>query len=216
MTASPDADLPAPLVHIVDDDEAVRDSLRLVFYSVGLATETYVSALDFLKRADLGRLGCLVVDVRMPGMSGLELQKELAARDVSLPVIILTGHGDIPMAVGALKAGASDFIEKPYNEQQLIDSVHHAIRHGDSEWRDRERQAFARSCHQQLSPRERQVLAQLVAGDSNKIIAARLGISPRTVEVHRAGVMAKFQARSLSELVLLSQLLRGVGEGGEG
>ena len=216
MTQASDITLPAPIVHIVDDDEAVRDSLRLVFYSVGLATETYVSALDFLERADLARPGCLVVDVRMPGMSGLELQKELAARDVALPVIILTGHGDIPMAVGALKAGASDFIEKPYNEQRLIDSVHNALRHGDADWRNRERQGFARSCHQQLSPRERQVMALLVAGDSNKIIAARLGISPRTVEVHRAGVMAKFQARSLSELVLLSQLLRVAGESGEG
>ena len=214
MTAILDPHLPSPLIHIVDDDTAMLDSLRLVFLSVGLASETYTCALDFLGRADLGRPGCLVADVRMPGMSGLELQKELATRDVVLPLIILTGHGDIAMAVGALKAGACDFIEKPYTEQRLIDSVHHALRHGHSLWRERERQDVVRACRQQLSPRERQVMAHLVAGDSNKIIAARLGISPRTVEVHRAGVMAKFQARSLSELVLLAQSPRGSEDGG--
>jgi two-component system response regulator FixJ len=196
-----------PLVHVVDDDEAVRDSIRLLLYSVGLAVETYASAADFLARAELTRPGCVVADVRMPGMSGLDLQKTLAGRKVPLPVIILTGHGDIPMAVGALRAGASDFIEKPYDDQHLIDSVHRALDQGDRDRRDRERIDWARACWDKLTAREKDVMTMVAAGDSNKVIGARLGISPRTVEVHRGNVMEKFEVRTLSDLVRAAQLL---------
>ncbi|MGE5504574.1 MAG: response regulator transcription factor [Actinomycetota bacterium] len=207
MTEAAKISAPVPIVHVVDDDEAVRDSIRLLLYSVGLKVEPYASAADFLARADLARPGCVVADVRMPGMSGLDLQKVLAARNVPLPVIILTGHGDIPMAVGALRAGASDFIEKPYDDQHLIDSVHRALEVGDRERRDRERVERARACWERLTARERDVMTMVAAGDSNKVIAARLGISPRTVEVHRGNVMEKFEVRSLSELVRAAQLL---------
>ena len=196
-----------PIVHIVDDDEAIRSSLSLLLYSVRLVSQTYDSALDFLARCDFSRPGCLIVDVRMPGMSGLDLQRELKTRGIQMPVIVLTAHGDIPMAVGALKEGASNFLEKPYDDQHLIDCVHHALEDGDRARRDQERIAVARSCFEQLTPRERQIAAMVASGDPSKAIAARLGISQRTVEVHRGNLMAKFHARSLSDLVRMMQLL---------
>jgi len=196
-----------PVVHIVDDDEAVRDSLRLLLYSVGIEAITYVSAADFLERCDCERPGCLIADVRMPGMSGLDLQKELLRRDVPLPVIIITAHGDTPMAVGALKAGACDFIEKPYDDQYLIDTVRHAIERGARLWRDHERITKARADYDALTAREREVMALVVAGESSKMIAGHLGISPRTVEIHRARIMEKLNARGLADLVRIAQLL---------
>jgi len=196
-----------PVVHIVDDDEAVRDSLRLLLYSVGIEAITYASAADFLERCDCTRPGCLIADVRMPGMSGLDLQKELLRRDVPLPVIIITAHGDTPMAVGALKAGACDFIEKPYDDQYLIDTVRHAIERGTRLWRDHERVAKARADYDTLTAREREVMAMVVAGESSKVIAGHLGISPRTVEIHRARIMEKVHARGLADLVRMAQLL---------
>ncbi|MBF0561452.1 MAG: response regulator transcription factor [Alphaproteobacteria bacterium] len=198
---------PEPIVHIVDDDEPVRDSLSLLFYSVGLETKTYASAADFLARCDFGRPGCLILDIRMPGMSGLDLQKELIKRKIYLPIIILTGHGEIPMAVTALKLGASDFLEKPYNDQRLIDSVQYAIDQGNRERNVREAMAQSRACFKQLSKRERDVMKLVVAGEPNKVIAAHLGISPRTVEIHRHNVMEKFRSRSLSDLVRKTLLL---------
>jgi two-component system response regulator FixJ len=196
-----------PIVHIVDDDDAVRDSLRMLFYSVGLEAVTYASAADFLERADLVRPGCLIVDVRMPGKSGLELQKELVDRDIPLPIIVITAHGTTSMAVGALRTGAYDFIEKPYDDQHLIDSVHQALEQAKRLHHDHERADLARACHDQLTPREREVMAMVVTGDSNKVIAHRLGISQRTVEIHRARVMDKFQARNLMDLMRKAQLL---------
>lgn len=198
---------PEPLVHIVDDDEAVRGSLKLLLYSVRLACETYASAADFLERCDFDRPGCLIADVRMPAMSGLDLQRLLRDRGIRMPVILLTAHGDVPMAVRALKAGASDFLEKPYDDQQLIDSVHHALADADRAHRERERMAQARACYEQLTAREREIVGMVAAGDASKLIAARLGISQRTVEAHRANVMAKFRARTLSDLVRMTQLL---------
>jgi len=196
-----------PVVHIVDDDEAVRDSLRLLLYSVGIEAITYGSAADFLQRCDCERPGCLIADVRMPGMSGLDLQKELVRRDVPLPVIIITAHGDTPMAVGALKAGACDFVEKPYDDQYLIDTVRHAIERGTRLWRAHERVTKARADYESLTPREREVMALVVAGESSKVIAGHLGISPRTVEIHRARIMEKVNARGLADLVRMAQLL---------
>jgi two-component system response regulator FixJ len=201
-----------PIVHIVDDDAAVRDSLRLLLYSVGIETETYASAADFLARCDCDRPGCLLADVRMPGMSGLDLQKELARRHVPLPVIVITAHGDTPMAVGALKAGACDFIEKPYDDQHLIDSVRHALDRGARLWRDHERLSKARAGYESLTAREREVMALVVAGESSKVIASHLGISPRTVEIHRARIMEKVEARGLADLVRMAQLLESAEE----
>jgi two-component system response regulator FixJ len=200
------------VVHIVDDDAAVRDSLRLLLYSVGIETATYASAADFLERCDCDRPGCLIVDVRMPGMSGLDLQKELARRRIPLPVIIITAHGDTPMAVGALKSGACDFIEKPYDDQHLIDSVRQAIDRGTRLWRDHQRVAKARADYQNLTAREREVMTLVVAGESSKVIAGHLGISPRTVEIHRARVMEKLHARGLADLVRMAQLLESAEE----
>jgi len=201
-----------PVVHIVDDDEAVRDSLRLLLYSVGIEAITYASAADFLEHCDCARPGCLIADVRMPGMSGLDLQKELRRRDVPLPVIIITAHGDTPMAVGALKAGACDFVEKPYDDQYLIDTVRHAIDRGARLWRDHKRLAKARADYKNLTAREREVMALVVAGESSKVIAGHLGISPRTVEIHRARIMEKFNARGLADLVRMAQLLESAEE----
>ena len=148
----------------------------------------------------------------MPGLSGLDLQKELARRHIPLPVIIITAHGDTPMAVGALKSGACDFVEKPYDDQHLIDSVRHAIDRGARMWNDHERIAKARADYESLTAREREVMALVVAGESSKVIAGHLGISPRTVEIHRARIMEKVHARGLADLVRMAQLLESAEE----
>ena len=188
-------------VFVVDDDEAVRNGLRLLFKSVGLTAVTYPSATAFLAEYDHNRAGCLVLDVRMPGMSGLELQHELNSRGAILPVIFMTGHGDVPMAVDAMQQGAFDFVQKPFRDQDLLDRINRALSK-DQETRvqlkhtDQIRQRFAA-----LTPREREVLALLIRGRANKVIAGELGLSQRTVEIHRAHVMDKMQARSIAELV---------------
>jgi FixJ family two-component response regulator len=192
---------PAPTVHVVDDDEAVRDSLRWLICSVNLKVETYASAAEFLDNYREGDAGCLVTDVRMPGQSGLDLQKEMKARAIRLPVIIVTGHGDVDMAVRAMKEGAFDFVEKPFNDQDLLDTIQKAVARGvedekNSAWRT---EVMARL--DRLTPRERQVLGMIVAGESNKGVAHHLGISDKTVEAHRAKVMEKMEARSLAELM---------------
>jgi FixJ family two-component response regulator len=204
---------PEPLVFVVDDEPAIRDSLALLLRSVGLATRTFESAQAFLDAFEPVANACLLADVRMPGMSGLELQDTLRARGVKLPVIVLTGHGDIAMAVRAMKAGAADFIEKPYNDQVLIDSVHRALAGARgapaSAAADR---AGIEARLATLSPREREVMQLVVEGKPNKVIATRLGLSTRTVEVHRAKVMEKMEARSLAELVRMA-LAAGLPEG---
>ena len=192
-----------PTVFVVDDDDAVRRFLGGLIASVNLAVETYSSAQEFLDAYQPGRPGCLLLDMRMPGMSGLELQKELAERSIELSVIILTGHGDVATAVHTMKAGAVDFIEKPFNNELLLDCVQKAVAESVDADNERVERIDIESRWQQLTLRERQVLDLVVAGDTNKTIARHLAISPKTVENHRANMMEKMRARSVAELVKL-------------
>ena len=190
-----------PTVFIVDDDQEVHDAIKLLMNSVGLAAETFGSVQEFLARFDPQRTGCLVLDIRMKGMSGLDLQDRLTQEAIHPPIIIITGHGDVPMAVRAVKAGAVDFIEKPFNDQLLLDAVHRAIEQ-DAEHRGRASHlADIQVRVQKLTPREREILEMVVAGKRNKVIAIDLGISQSTVEAHRAKVMEKMEAASLSDLM---------------
>jgi len=192
-----------PTVFVVDDDDAVRESLRWLIESVGLRVETYGSAREFLAAYDPVRPGCLVLDVRMPGMSGLDLQDRLALLQNAPPTIIITGHGDVPMAVRAMKAGALDFVQKPFNDQVLVDCIQRALERDDRDRRDRMRRASVATLLARLTPREREVMDRMMAGMPSRAIAADLGIRPRTVESHRASVMEKMHAESISELVRL-------------
>jgi FixJ family two-component response regulator len=196
--------MPEPTVYIVDDEPAIRDSLAMLLRSVGLASRTFPSAPAFLDGFEDGAPGCLVADVRMPGMSGLELQEALRARAAALPVIIITGHGDIAMAVRAMKAGAADFIEKPFNEQVLLDAVHRALAQQRTGEPPSAVRAEIEARVATLTPREREVMLLVAEGRPNKVVATRLGLSTRTVEVHRAKAMEKMQARSLAELVRMA------------
>lgn len=199
-------------VFVVDDDEAFRDSVRVLCESVGLKARAYSSAHDFLDEFDEQQRGCLVLDIRMPAMSGLELQEELVTRHSSLPVIFMTGHGDVPMAVSAMKKGAFDFLSKPFSHQDLLDSIHHALEGEAVERRRNLQREELRERYTTLTPREQEVMSHVVEGQANKVIANRLGISQRTVELHRAQVMEKMQAESLAELVRFSlsgQLIEG-------
>ena len=192
---------PTPTVFVVDDDEAVRNSLRFLLKSVGLPTHTLASATEFLQSYQPAQPGCLVLDVRMPAMSGLELQQQLNLRGATIPVIFITGHGDIPMAVEAMQHGAFDFLQKPFRDQDLIDRIQRALAK-DAKMRtalkehERIQQRLA-----SLTPREREVLALMVKGKPNKVMAGELGVSQRTVEIHRARVMEKSGAASLAQLV---------------
>ena len=194
--------MPEPTVYVVDDEPTIRDSLAMLLRSVGLQSRTFASAKDFLGGYQRGLPACLVADVRMPGMSGLELQEALRATDSALPVIIITGHGDITMAVRAMKAGAADFIEKPFNEQVLIDAVHRALaQQQPAAAPPSASRAELEARVVTLTPRERDVFLLIAEGRPNKVVATRLGLSTRTVEVHRAKVMEKLQARSLADVV---------------
>ncbi|MCU0833349.1 MAG: response regulator transcription factor [Chromatiaceae bacterium] len=196
-----------PIVFIVDDDQGVRAAIELLMESVGLAAESFASAQDYLDRFDASRPGCLVLDVRMKGMSGLDLQERLVEEPLHPPIIVITGHGDVPMAVRAVKNGAVDFIEKPFNDQALLDAVHRALEEDATQRGQASRLADLRERLQRLTPREREVLDQVVAGKRNKVIAADLTISQSTVEAHRARVMEKMEARSLSDLMRMMLLL---------
>ncbi len=199
-----------PTVFVVDDDDAMRESLRWLISSVQLKVETYSSASEFLENCHPGMPGCLVLDVRMPGMSGLELQEKLAKEQITLPVIIITGHGDVPMAVRAMKSGAVDFIQKPFNDQVLLDRIQYAL---DRDARARNEQAEKSEIASRLAlltPREREVMDMVVEGEPNKVIAVKLGVSAKTVEAHRARVMEKMRAGSLSELVRMAMTV-GIG-----
>ncbi|WP_295461430.1 response regulator transcription factor [uncultured Pseudomonas sp.] len=195
------------LVHLVDDDASVRAALEDLLASVGLTTRSYVSAADFLARATLDVPACLVLDVRMPGMNGLDLQQELQRREIVLPIIFITGHGDIPMSVRAMKQGALEFLTKPFRDQDLLDAIDQALR--------KAREAHAQQAQiRQLQARldslndgERAVLSRVVTGLLNKQIAAQLGVSEITVKVRRAALMRKLQAGSLAELVKIVERL---------
>ncbi|WP_303907953.1 response regulator transcription factor [Thiohalomonas denitrificans] len=192
-----------PTVFIVDDDEAVRDSLSWLMSSVGLAAKSFSSARVFLDTYAPSRPGCVVLDIRMPGMSGLDLQEQIRKRGIELPLIFISGHADVPMAVRALKSGAFDFIEKPFNDQVLLECVQRAIEEDEEHRRRWAAKADVVGRLNLLTPREREVLDLVVEGASNKVISNSLGVSLKTVEAHRARVMEKLQAGSLSELVRL-------------
>lgn len=194
------------VVCIVDDDAAVRDSLAVLLSTAGLKVETYGSGEEFLRSWDPAQAGCLVLDIRMPGISGLDLLERLNESRSRIPVVVITGHGDVKIAVKAMKLGALDFIEKPFKYEAIMGSINDALRREDQ---DRSRDAQVDSYLKRLAlltERERQIYGYMVQGDPNKVIAARLEISPRTVEIHRAHVMEKLQVRNLSQLVKLSIL----------
>jgi FixJ family two-component response regulator len=203
MIAKPSANKrqSAPTVFVVDDDEGVRDSLRFLLKSVGLPTRTLGSATEFLDSYDVDQPGCLVLDVRMPAMSGLELQQQLNVRGAVIPVIFITGHGDIPMAVEAMQHGAFDFLQKPFRDQDLIDRLQKALAKDAQNRAELKQRDQIRSRFDTLTPREHEVLALMVRGLPNKIMAAELGVSQRTVEIHRARVMEKTATGSLAHLV---------------
>ena len=190
-----------PVVNVVDDDESVRRSLQTLLEEVGIAVATFPSAEAFLQELREDSRGCILLDVRMPGMSGLDLQEYLANRHIQLPVIIITGHGDVPMAVRAMKAGALDFIEKPFNDEALLDSIRRALALAVEQRSLQARQAEVATRLALLTPREHEVMEMVADGRSNKEIANALGVSAKTVEAHRARVMEKTGARSLAELV---------------
>lgn len=189
------------VVHIVDDDEAVRRSLAVLLASYGLSTRQFSSAEALLAELDALEPGCLVIDIRMPGMDGLELQDALRQQGCKLPIVIVTGHADVGLAVRGMKAGALDFIEKPYSEIVLLRAVQQALLRGQDDCHTQTQTQAARARIATLTPRERDVLTRLVEGRPNKVIAHELGISPRTVEIHRANLMEKLGCRSLAEAV---------------
>lgn len=192
------------VVHVIDDDDAVRDSLAFLLLTAGMVVRTHSSALAFLDNLPHSNAGCIVTDIRMPGMTGLELVERLRAMSNPLPIVIITGHADVPLAVQAMKAGVVDFIEKPFGDAAILDTLRNVLRENDAQ-RDREAErAVVAARLANLSQRELQVLDRLVAGQPNKSIAHELGISPRTVEVYRANVMSKMHANSLSELVRMT------------
>ncbi len=188
-------------VFVVDDEEPVRDSIVMLLRSVRLKTRCYADAADFLENHEPEAPGCLVLDVRMPRMSGLELQQELNRRGWTLPVIFITGHGDVPMAVEAMRAGALDFLQKPFKDDDLIRRVQKALEHDARERAQlRERNGLMR-LFEELTPREREIARRIAAGEANKVVALELGLSERTVEMHRANLLQKLGIRNLAQLV---------------
>lgn len=195
-------------VFIVDDDEQVRSALTLLMESVGLKVQSYASAQEYLEQFDETRVGCLILDVRMPGISGLDLQTRLNEAKIHPPIIIITGHGDVPMAVRAVRSGAIDFIEKPFNNQVMLDCVHRAIEKDAVNRGESSRLQDIERHYNELTPREKEVLQYVIEGKRNKIIAAELQISQSTVEAHRSKVMEKMSANSLSDLMRMALSLK--------
>lgn len=206
-SASTTEQSPPALVHLVDDDASVRAAVEDLLASVGLDTRSYVSAADFLERARVDAPGCLVLDVRMPGMNGLDLQQELQRRGLALPIIFITGHGDIPMSVRAMKQGALEFLTKPFRDQDLLDAIDQALRKAQEAHAQRRQLQELQTRLDTLNEGERAVLARVVTGLLNKQIAAQLGVSEITVKVRRAALMRKLQAGSLAELVKMVERL---------
>jgi FixJ family two-component response regulator len=191
-------------VFVVDDDQAMRNSLKWLIESVSMQVETFDSANAFIKSYYPGRSGCILLDVRMPGMSGLELQEYLAVNQIAIPVIIITGHADVPMAVRAMKAGAVDFIEKPFNDELLLESIRHALLLDEKQRDLQSQRAEIATRLARLTPREHEVMVMVTNGRANKEIATSLGVSAKTVEAHRARVMEKMEAGSLADLVRMA------------
>jgi FixJ family two-component response regulator len=194
-----------PIVFIVDDDAAVRRALERLVRSVGNRVETFASAQEFLDHVPPEGPACAVLDIRMPGLSGLDLQERLSAAGLDVPIIFLTGHGTVPMSVRAMKAGAADFLQKPVDDQVLLDAVHRAIESDRAAKKERARVRVVQDRVDSLTPREREVLSLVISGLLNKQIAAELGTSEKTVKVHRGRVMQKMQADSVAELVRLAE-----------
>jgi FixJ family two-component response regulator len=198
-----------PVVHIIDDDEAVRDSISMLFETEHIEHTAYASAIEFLNAYNDTMCGCLVLDIRMPGMTGLELQETLNQRNTSLPIIFITGHGDIPMAVEAMRRGALDFLRKPFGEDDLLQRVKEALARAAENRATRIAHTQIDEHFESLSPREKEVFERVASGQANKFIAIELGISERTVEIHRSQVMKKMGARSLAQLVRMKIDLDG-------
>ncbi|HSC75525.1 MAG TPA: response regulator [Pseudomonadales bacterium] len=196
-------------VFVVDDDDAVRESLVFLMKSIGLKAESFPSAQIFLDSYNPARAGCLVLDIRMPGMSGLELQDKLIQMGSILPIIFITGHGDVPMAVKAIKAGAADFVQKPFRDQELIERIREVLEEDSHARAEKLQRTEILRRMETLTEREREVMGQVVDGKANKVVAIDLNVSQRTVEIHRANVMEKMKARSLAQLVRLVMKARG-------
>ncbi len=197
-----------PIVFVVDDDPLIRDGLRSLIKSVGLHVETFGSSREFMQRKPPDAPGCLVLDVRLPGLSGLDLQRELNESNIRIPIIFMTGHGDIPMSVRAMKNGALEFLTKPIRGQDLLDAIQQAIAHDRAARRERAKMADLRTRFDLLTPREREVLDLIVAGLLNKQIAGELNIGEVTIKTHRAHIMQKTQAESLAHLVRMNEELK--------
>jgi two-component system, LuxR family, response regulator FixJ len=197
----------AAMVYVVDDDDGMRRALSLLLNTVGYKTAAFANPKDFLAKFKPDTAGCLVLDIRMPGMSGLELQQQLNRMGSMLPVIFITGHGDVPMAVQAMKEGAFEFVQKPFRDQDLLDRINHALQQDKENRNTLARQADVLHRLETLTPREKQVMELVVDGAANKVIAIDLGLSERTVEIHRAKVMEKMGARSVAHLVKLQMSL---------
>jgi two-component system response regulator FixJ len=195
------------IVFVVDDDDAVRDSLCFLLKTIGITGQGFGSGDEFLENFDPDTSGCILLDIGMPGISGMEVQRRLVERDCRMPIIFITGHGDIPMAVEAMHLGAFDFIQKPFHDQELLDRVQQALSVYHEAENERARQDAVQALYHILTPREKEVMGAVVLGHANKVIAMDLELSQRTVEIHRARVMEKMQARSLADLVKRSILI---------
>lgn len=196
-----------PTVFVVDDDEPVRDAIGMLLDTVDIPYESFASAHEFLARYQDGHPGCLVLDIRMPGMSGLELQEQLRRMRAPIPIVFITGHGDIPMAVEAMKRGAVDFIRKPFRDQELLDRIQEALGQDRGQRAELDQLREIRARVDSLTPREREVFQRVADGQANKVVAIELGISERTVEIHRSQVMQKTRARTLADLVRMKLAL---------